>query len=456
MLVKNNFLNTNRQKAVRAIGELQNPIQAEIKSVSNNYLQTFNEYKLVPFGGVAVPESHAKYIWLIDLINRSPTHAACVRAKLNFSFSGFLDVERNKSLLIPSRTETLSETAKLEYIEALEKVKFQDGCGFLEFSKKIALSLETSGNAFIKLSYTLVENEVYTALQILDSSQVLYKATEDGKPRKVVVSPYFDYQNFEEDKVEVYPVSHVYDNELTVVKKRGYLCTVLHLKNEAVSRKFYGVPSWIAAFKNMYKEDQNSTYNIKAAERGFQGAIFLEFEEAEADDFRYEDQENDMYSGFDARNVPSTIDERNNALANTFTNSGKRQSLIATSERPAGATPFKAFQVALNTNEGYYKTMSELDEKAILKAHNLSSVLLGGEAAKSGLNGSAFYDEFKQRDKTTFQPLQKKVSDFLNNLLKKCFKLSGEKEELQNYSFKYVSQFQLEEQRKEELTNENE
>jgi hypothetical protein len=448
MLAKNNYLNTNRQKAVRSLGELQNPIQAEIKSVSNNYLQTFQDYNLVPFGGVDVPQSHAKYIWLIDLINRSPTHAACVRAKIDFSFSGFIDVQKNEPLLIPSKSEGLNDAIKQEYTEALQNVKFQDGCGFLDFSKKIALSLETSGNAFVKLSYTIVEGQVFTALSAFDSSQVLYKATEDGKQKKVVVSPYFDYQNFEESKVEIYPVTELYDSELTVVKKGGYFCTVLHLKNEAVSRKFYGVPSWIAAFKNMYKEDQSSTYNLKAAERGFQGALFLEFEEAEADDFRYEDQEADMFGGFDARNLPSTIDERNNALANTFTNTGKRQSLIATSERPAGASPFKAFQVALNTNESYYNVMAALDEKAILKAHNLSSVLLGGEAAKSGLNGSAFYDEFKQRDLTTFKPLQKKVSDFLNNLVKKCFKLSGEKEELQTLSFKYISHFQFEEIKK--------
>ena len=107
-------------------------------------------------------------------------------------------------------------------------------------------------------------------------------------------------------------------------------------------KNWYGEPDYIAAFRNMYQEFQNISYVTKETEQGFKGTLLLEF--AQGDDGDYDGLDQEFEGQFDFRNIPvDPADERNKALESTFTNAGYRNTTLAVSERPTGASPFSSF-----------------------------------------------------------------------------------------------------------------
>ena len=89
-------------------------------------------------------------------------------------------------------------------------------------------------------------------------------------------------------------------------------------------------------------------------------------------------------------------------------------------ERPADSTPMKVHTVAPVTNEGYFKTLAELNKDAIIMSHRLSRLILGFEQA-TGWNKDAFKDNILITMETVIASLQKKR--FLRHMILSFLKL---------------------------------
>jgi len=68
----------------------------------------------------------------------------------------------------------------------------------------------------------------------------------------------------------------------------------------------------------------------------------------------------------------------------------------------------KVHTVAPVTNEGYFKTLEELNKDAIIMSHRLSRLILGFEQA-TGWNKDAFKDNILITMETVIANLQKKI-----------------------------------------------
>jgi hypothetical protein len=431
-------------KRIRSLGELDNPIESEIQDVNDPFLETFNQYNLVPYFGTQTAPAHATMLWLIDLARRSPSHAACIEAKKRFCFEGVIDVVKQKDTMFyyPEEQAEVTREERENYYDSLKRIQIPYAAHMRDFTIKAYDNYAKTGNVFVVMSIAQEAGINVCKLEVLDTQRCVYEATQKGEVKQLVIAPYFDYKHFSNFNPEILPVSEFTGNgsKLNFAEVGDIKKTVFHLKNNVAGKSWYGEPDYIAAFRNMYQEFQNISYVTKETEQGFKGTLLLEF--AQGDDADFDGLDQEFEGQFDFRNIPTDpADERNKALESTFTNAGYRNTTLAVSERPTGASPFSSFHLAANTNERFYATMKQINEGQILKVHGLSNVLLGGDKQAGSIGAESFTAEFKVRNKLVFEPLQNKIAAFNNRLLDICFEAMGL--DLQGFSIKYRSTFQM-------------
>ena len=125
-------------KRIRSLGELDNPIENEIQDVNDPYLETFNQYNLVPYFGTQTAPAHATMLWLIDLARRSPSHAACIEAKKRFCFEGVIDVVKQKDTMFyyPEEQAEVTREERENYYEQLKKIQIPYASHLRDFTIK--------------------------------------------------------------------------------------------------------------------------------------------------------------------------------------------------------------------------------------------------------------------------------------------------------------------------------
>jgi hypothetical protein len=187
------------------------------------------------------------------------------------------------------------------------------------------------------------------------------------------------------------------------VEVEGRMISILHIKN---GNYLYGEPDSFGSIYKQYNEVQLSVYNNKQTDNNFMGVTILEVEGDNPETgISISTQSYDYKSG-------DTVVKKDAGVASRFvdatTNKGKAPQSIIYMERPADSTPMKVHTVAPVTNEGYFKTLAELNKDAIIMSHRLSRQILGFEQA-TGWNKDAFKDNILITMETVIASLQKKI-----------------------------------------------
>lgn len=440
------FKPRSKRRFWQAFGELENPIEREIREqyyLDSSVFGTFGS--LVPYFGAYQEYSHSVLLWLIDRVNLSETHSAVIQAKLNYGFKGGLIVkEREDDIFLSEKTELLPQksTEVLAYKEAVKKINIANPRHIVGLLQEMAFQELNTGNVFIHLSWAGEGQNMASTLKVLKTRDTAYVRNDDLPYKQVIHSFFLDRLDLftKEEHHEIYPVSEIRGNGTSLFWKEdenGVKHTVFHIKEVLAPHRFwYGQPSWLAAFNRMYNEQQSSVYTTKEAQAGFPGHLLIEVEEGPNQFGSGLESTGDDTNDTQTYDIP--LEEEYTSINNTF---GRREKRLSMTERPHGARPFTSLHIPSNTHHEYYRTMAELDSTAILRIHSWSDVLLGGDKAAASLNGSAYWQELEIRDLTTIRPLQNTIASFANRILDTVWALS-DNEDFRSKSIEIVSPHQ--------------
>lgn len=405
----------NRRNKESAL-DFNSPIQSEIKDL-DGVRHLFANWKIVPFFGTNDLSSDSFLNLLVKLAEISPTTSGCITSRRDFVAAG---VELYKGKMEGfSNYDAPVQNLSPEDVEAFQNFlnRITGGEGLPRIKaivERIHNNLDTCGNAFIEIATTTVAGEVFCTINVYDATECRYLLTEDGQPKRVLVSPSFDYYYLTKHPPTVIPVYPEF------AESKGALRTLMHIKDAAVGRRWYGLNNSISSLYYQYLEYSNPEYLVTETHNRFTGVTFIEYE------IQNDDTEDDL----------EEMDER---FEETFTPKGESKSFLL-SGRPKGADSTKVHQLKPNTNEKYHETIARLTEDKIVASFGWYTKLLYSRS-NSGLSGDEMRSIF-QAASMRVKPRQDKIASAINKALHKCAELMGEKD-MADFYIKLASLYKL-------------
>ena len=362
--------------------ELQNPLPEEV-SDDDKTQKFFKDYKLVPYAGNELRSSHRilNYIYLLSSL--SSTLSSCIQAIGFYGFGGKMDVIKsdNSEFDLSNVQDVLSNIGnpttngleeKQRFIASISEIKKEHTWN--ELSSALYTSYKRTGNAYLEVVIYRVLNESKVEFRYIDPKNALYRL---GDIKSVLISKRWDLDYLMKNnarEVKVFPNYSESKNEIR---------TVIHIKNGTAD--YYGRPDWWGCNYDAFLEIKNKEYLLKSVHNSFTGIVAMEFES---------DPDNGILDEADAKdNGWQNAAER---FAHNYTNRGEKPSSILVMERPTGSKPFAVHEFKPNTNEKYFKAISQMCENEIVKVNNWSKKLLGIDSS-TGLSNDAFISELKSK-----------------------------------------------------------
>ncbi len=374
--------NTHRRikKGFGMFTDIPNPIPAEITD-PKTIKDTFQQYPFIPYAGTEHNSAYGLLLWLNSMGHLSPTHGACINSIKSYALGQPLDIEKRKSKSFNLKSEItdsekelfaewLDETLKLEYNNTLHKIVLN--------SYK---NLKDNGNYFLEVTLSNFLGRPAANIALHNTETVCYVRPEPGKPRKVGISHRWDASWVKLNPPRILPVYPAIK-----IKDDNTISTMIHIKEDTT--RLYGRPDWLNAFMSVYREFQDGNYMIKQASNNFLAQNLIELEDADGGEGSVFSDEEAQKAGFD-----SAADQFNNS----FSVAGDNPSNTILLTRPYGAKEAFVFQFKPNTNQDFYKVMSELQELDIIRAHQWSKRFLG-ENQTQGFSKDVFLDELKVKE----------------------------------------------------------
>ena len=217
--------------------ELENPIPAEITD-TRDIEKMFNEFKLVPFATRDKHTGHALLYWYLMLAQLSPMNAACIEKVKKYVVGSKAIVERRED----SEFDTGEEKAAVTTAEAtrfrdtLNEIANFEG-GVRKFCQNLQWSFDATGNAFVEVSYSVVNGQFRFNLKCRKTTQVLYRLTKPGEVRQVAISPVWAYDYLKKFPPAILPVSEAGKEPVWIQDEMGAYRTVFHLVWKAGKRR---------------------------------------------------------------------------------------------------------------------------------------------------------------------------------------------------------------------------
>lgn len=380
--------------------DIPNPIPSEITDPEQIEL-TFRNYPFIPYAGTDHKSNHSLLNWLNSMSHLSATHGSCINSIKSYALGQPLDI-------IKSMSDSFGLNSKLTDSQKESFVNFLDDTLQLEYGStihKLALNsyknTADNGNIFMLLKMSK-KIGIAANLTLYNTENVCYLKPKAGANRKVGISHEWGHDYIQKHPpkiVPVYPAMRVSQDGLEIE-------TMIHIKEDTT--KLYGRPIWINAFMSVYREFQNGNYLIKQAANNFMGQVLIEVEDAEGSSGSVFDDEDAQKDGF--KNAADRFKE------NFTAQSDNPQTAILLS-RPFGAKPVFVEQFKPNTNEKFYKTMSELIELDIIRAHQWSKRFLG-ENQTQGFSKDVFLDELKVKEAGVLPHIRNQACAAINIAIK--------------------------------------
>ena len=386
----------------------RNPLEAEIKD-GDELQKLFEEFAFIPYASNDKTTGHSLLMFFMNIVNLSPTHGSCIERMTFLAFGGKVAITREEDDIFDFGDEVeistlISRQEATEVQDIFKTIKINSD-NIKEFAKDIFKNYKSTGNGYLLLTLSETMGSKAASITRHDPDEVMYIRNENVEGIKyVAISNYFTREYLEKVPPQIVPVYPYFATDPVT----GNQTTLIHIKNGG---KWYGRPDSIQAFMYFYREWQDATYLIKAADNGFVGQVLIE---VEGDDPETEGGIDDVKDG--EAGFSSTADR----LEKNFTNKGDDPMSILFMERPYGAKAAFVEQFQPNTNENFYKVSGEISELKIIQAHKLTQRLMG-EAVANGLSDSTFMDEFELL-LPTIDEYQSKIEFGINTALQAIFR----------------------------------
>lgn len=416
----------HQRKSGFAMMDLPNPIPGEIQD-DDSLSKLLEKWKLVPYAGKDKSTGDSLLIWLLMLVQLSPTHGACISKKTKYAVGGRVTFERanDPDFDIGEESKPLTAAEKKSYLEALKTFISWDG-GIRELHKRAARQFQGNGNSFIELSFSKVLDQPRVFLKSYKTTHVKYKLTKVDEMKVVAISPVWTAEYLKKNEPRFVPL---YPN--FVQDENGVKRTMFHLNGS--DSTWYGRPESESASLYMYREVQDSIYLVKQSAGNFVGQLIIEVEDDDPETSPAIEDDDAKENGF--ANFPERL-ERN------FTNKGDDPQSVLVTARPYGSRPMFVHQIAPNTNENWYKVTGEISEQKILRAHGCTLRFMGFEAA-NGFSTDAFVSDYVMNMEPVINGLRETITSFTNKILTVCWALV-DRMEMNDFSISFAAPIQSE------------
>jgi hypothetical protein len=377
----------------------------------------FLKQKLRPFAGYDQYTGDNLLNFYNKMAEYSPTSSSCIESKKIIAFANKLTIVKktNKDFDLGEKEE-VNDASKKKFIEFIENLTIERFSGLKDLSISCYEEWEKNGNVGIHI-----------------------KLFEVGKDRKCVISKrdtaHFRY-DFDDNVVLSYQWNHDYITKnppITIpiypkaTRIKGVIHTFLHFKNSGF---FYGRPPSKGSILNQYGEYQNYHYLCKVAQKDFVVRLIMEIEDDAPKNNRLINNKRDREAGYEG-----TLDR----IERKFTNKAKDPSTIMALSRPPNAKPMEVHQIQPNTSDRFYQRMDAVHSGLIIKSHNWSARLLGGDS-NSFLSKDVYLDELKVKDATINLYNQNKIHEVIDTALDIC-KEWMENTEIEEVTFNFNSPY---------------
>lgn len=358
-----------------ALASIYSPIQEEIKDKDLLPFYSIWGIPFVPFldGGDATLAFFAKMRKL------SPTQGAVINSILKYSFGGDISVIA-KDDGFEGEPRELGSQEKVRYIDWIKS--FTNANHIIQTERKLGESLKTFGNAYLEVVKTRVAGDNFFYFYAIAGDRVRYIYSSDNEPKAAFISP-----EWTQYYINKYPprATAVYPN--WEIEDDGTERTLIHIKNETIERDWYGEPDSIMCLYYQFLEYQQGRYTTEGYANDWTARVFIETV-GDVEDLEGK-------KAFD------------NAILNTFSNKGKGSKVL---HRQRGLDMPQSFvhDFPNNTNENFHKTMGEIAEDQIIKAHDWHPILFRKTQGSMG-NSQEFMNVFAVKNLSVIKPLQDAV-----------------------------------------------
>jgi len=406
----------NNGKSFRMFQDIPNPIPLEITD-PDDIKRTFHNYPFIPYAHLDHNSAQGLLVWLNSMRFLSPTHGSCITSLHTYSLGLPLSVvkQTNSDFDLSENIEGAKLQSFVDYITDVQS--FEYGQSLKTIATENFLSLKDNGNIYVEVRISKLLGKENLNIIPLPTERVCYVKPE-GKShtRYVGISHQWDYGYITRYPPRILPVYPAYQME-----DENTLTTVIHVKNP--TQNLYGRPDWLSAFISVYREFQDNNYLVKQTANNFMGQALIELEEAQQNDSSILDDTEAQKAGFE--NAAHRFE------ANFMAKSDDPQTVVLLS-RPYGAKNAFVYQFKPNTSETFYKTMSELEEIDIIRAHQWSKRFLG-ENQTQGFSKDVFVDELKVKEVAVLPYLRFMSLDPINKAIDLALQFFG-RNDFKNYT----------------------
>lgn len=395
---KLNGLNGLQRKACEAFGDyICDPVADEIRDYERAKNMAYTRFPIVPFFDGA----DATLRFFRKMKEQSPTHGACIDRIGVYTFGEGLSVMKKKrpGFVLKSNDLTVEDAEAEKFIDFIEGLNPGfDGDQLLNQMWKTHENLKTYGNYFIRVDMVTVAGVKFCFPTVIDCEDVRYKLTKKGEQKVLLVSPLWTWDYLHRNLPEFLPV-------YPAIEKTGdgMLTTVIHVKNEVVSRSWYGMPDSFQSLRHQLIEAQQGQYYTENYANDFIPRTIIEIEDTN-------------------KGMPTSAqnDGFDQAIKATYTNVATEKKRVVIRRRLPDEKPMTVHEVQSSSDYKEHTVMSLEAEKQICKSHGFNKILLGeSTAGKLGAN-QEFRDIYRQTNFTTIRPYRQDLLSGWHKALKIC------------------------------------
>lgn len=381
--------------------EIQNPIPRIVENANEilqikGYNDLFTEFRLLPAYGFGQYQSLGFLFTLLDLAQMSPSHNACKNDIVEYAFG-------DSPIYLDENNEAISDSQKSKTQKKLSELSI-DNHTILDLSRQCYHSLSDTGNAFLFIRISKVDNQTSVYFELIPIQNIAYIATKEGEQRKCVITEKWDKQYWKDYPPKIVSVT---DSKgfifLDSNKKKDSFDTVFHMKS---SGKWYGKPKVLSGLTDMFTEIRMRDTIGKVSDTMLVAKHILLKQREDVHSF--ENGSEDL-----ARKEQADAD----AIRGILTNTGKKAQSMAILHYPNGLE--KPSILDLNIVRDFaYNTGTLADSSSfIYSLHGWSKELTGAKSTASGLGANLLLNLFVIKNSSTIVPLQVEFSRYWSRIM---------------------------------------
>ena len=383
---------------------LRDVVRDEVVDIDDVRL-TYEQYPIIPF----FDGSDATLQFLRKMRTLSNTAEACTNSIIRFVVGGGLTTEVARTpgfYRVPGGETHPPVTAEQdatfrEFLASLNPV--DDGDKLLEEIEQLTDNTLTYGNRWLCVRLTEVAGVRHAYLDAKDSEDVRYYATRPGEPRLALIS-----ESWSHDYLTKYPPQFVgvYPN-ITTDSRTGDRLTLIHDRERALKRKWYGLPRNLSALHDRKMEASQSEWTVGGyAEEWTANVLF----ETSGDEEDLED--------------PVQFAEQLDAM---FTRKGAGKRWVHRHRLP-GDEPMVVHELNNNQDGSFHDSLAKRAFDKIVRSYDWHGVLLSEQVPGQLGMSQQYLDIYRIKYATVIRPWQSRVTTTVNKGLALAAEWMGRKD----------------------------